>query len=246
MDIFQRTLRCHPLENKEEEIEIFDAESEEANAEEEHEIPLEEESLDFNIIMQELECMKRHIQKLQLHLKTQMDECPKEEQCIDFEVLLNCSENKEICTLQKNQHKLQCQISELVKCCGIAKNHIKDLRFRLCEKAKELLQQQKTVANLVQWKNTLDHEFGKCIERFEYLKHVKAEWKDVRENLDEQKNNFLVAQKAFVAKLCFQQEKQSIFGAINAIKEMFSELFEYQLHRFECLEKRIDNVPSGQ
>ncbi|XP_005181916.2 uncharacterized protein LOC101894097 [Musca domestica] len=246
MDIFQRTLHCHTFPPKEEEIEVFEAETEEQIGEEEHDIPLEEEPLDLNILMKELECMKRHIQKLQLHLKTQMEECPKEEECVDLEVLLKCSENKEICSLQKNQNKVQCQINEIVQCCRAAKDHITDLRSRFCETAKELLQQQKLVANLVQWKNSLDHEFGKCLERFEYLKHVKAEWKDVKEKLQEQKRNIFLEQKKFVSKKFFDQEKQSILGAIGAIKEMFNELVEYQLQRFECLEKRIENISSGQ
>ena len=237
VDIFQRTLCCNPI-RKEDEIEIFEPESAEVEAEEE-EIPLvEEEKIDIKLIMQELECMKRRIQVMQLRLKHYTDECP-EEECVDYEVLLHCSENKEICVLQKNHHKLQCQIKELVKCCKTAKAHIEDLHLNMCERIKEIMHLQKAVHILTDWKNTLEHEFGKCIERFEYLKHCKAEWHDVNEKLHQQQKFFDVMKEKFVPKWCFQEEKKSFIGSINEIKEMMKELFQYQFQRFECLEKRL-------
>lgn len=246
MDIFQRTLRCHPQKVNEEEIEIFEADTEnELEEEAEEEILALEEQLDPKIVMHELECMKKHIQKLQLHLKTKIEECPVEK-CADYEIILNCSENKEICSLQKDNHKLQCQINELLKCCRIAKDHIEDLHLRICEKSKDILELQKHVATLMQWRSTLDHEFGKCIERFEYLKHVKAEWQDVMIQLDQQKKTYSTMERAFLPKLSFQQEKTYFIAAISDIKEMLKELFEYQLQRFNCLENRLDNVSGGQ
>ncbi|XP_075166695.1 uncharacterized protein LOC142238853 [Haematobia irritans] len=248
MDIFQRTLRCQqqsmPIE-----IELEEAETEledpiEGDIEEE---PLqdEEESIDAKVLMQELECMKRHIQKLQLRLKLQMEECRSEKECVDYEILLNCSENKEICKLQKDQNKLQCQISELVKCSQNTKNLIEDMRLRICENSKRIIQLKKASEVLMQWRDSLDHEFGKCIERFEYLKHVKAEWQDVTAKFDQAKKSYSLMAQTFVSKLKFQEEKKYFISTVDNIKEMLKDSFEYQLKKFECLERRFDSLAGG-
>ncbi|XP_065370388.1 uncharacterized protein LOC135962404 [Calliphora vicina] len=239
VDIFQRTLCCNPIREKEEEVEIFESELTELEVEEEV-LMSEEEKLDIKLLMREMDCMKRRIQIMQLRLKHLTDECPAEE-CLDYEVLLNCSQNKEICALQKNQHMLQCQIKDLIKCCKVAKEQIQDLTLRMCEKTKEILQMGELVKTLMAWKNTLDHEFGKCVERFEYLKHVKAEWLDVNEKMEKQKTLYGTLKESFVAKVCFLQEKESFISAITEIKETIKELFQYQFERFASLEKRLQN-----
>ncbi|KAI8119157.1 hypothetical protein FF38_02380 [Lucilia cuprina] len=238
VDIFQRTLCCNPIREKENEIEIFESEATEFEEDAEELIVSEDEKLDIKQLMEDLDCMKRRIQLIQLRLKLPTDECP-EEECLDYEVLLNCSKNKEICTLQKNQHMLQHQIKELVKCNKIAKEQIKVLQLNMCEKNNEILELRELVKTLMEWKNTLDHEFGKCLERFEYLKHVKAEWRDVNEKIEEQNKCLSTFKESFVGKACFLQEKKSFIDAINEIKEMLKELFQYQFERFASLEQRL-------
>ncbi|KAM7343509.1 uncharacterized protein ACRADG_010508 [Cochliomyia hominivorax] len=207
--------------------------------EEEEEIPItEDEPLDIKLLMQEMECMKRRIQMMQLRLKLSIDECP-EEECLDYEVLLNCSENKEICAVQKAQNILQFQINELNKCCKIAKKEIQDLHERVCERNQEIMKLKELVKILMEWKNTLEHEFGKCLERFEYLKHVKVEWRDLNDKLEEQTKLYDSLKETFIPKMRFIQEKKLFICAINEIKEMLKELYQYQFERFANLEKRL-------
>uniref|UniRef100_A0A1A9W170 Uncharacterized protein n=1 Tax=Glossina brevipalpis TaxID=37001 RepID=A0A1A9W170_9MUSC len=241
MDIFQRTCcKGYKEPEKDEEIEIFESESAPFTEEEEQTVEEEEKQVNMNALYQELECMKRRIQMMQLRIKSMMidDECP-EEECVDLGVLLTCSENKEICELQKNHHKLQCQINELIRCCKEAKEHIKDLRLRMCAKAREILQLQKVTATLLTWRNTLEYEFGKCIERFEYLKHVKAEWEDVDAKFEKQKVCYTELEETFVPKACFLQEKKVFMSSINDIKEELKKLYDSQILRFEVLEKLV-------
>lgn len=244
MDIFQRTC-CKEFKEpeKEEEIEIFESESPPGTEEEEQTVEEEEKPINMSALFQELECMKRRIQMMQLRIKSMMmdEECP-EEECVDLGVLLTCSENKEICELQKNHHKLQCQINELIRCCKEAKEQIKDLRLRMCAKAREILQLQKLTATLVTWKNALEFEFGKCIERFEYLKHVKAEWEEVNAKFETQKVCFTELEGTFVPKACFLQEKKVFTASINEIKQTLMELYNYQMNRLEEFEKRLPVV----
>uniref|UniRef100_A0A1I8QAZ8 Uncharacterized protein n=1 Tax=Stomoxys calcitrans TaxID=35570 RepID=A0A1I8QAZ8_STOCA len=245
MEALEHT-QCNSEHTTEVGTKIFKNESEEANnGQKQEEHHKQKEDADGNVLMLEFDCLKRYIQKLQLRLKTQIENCHPKDDCLHHEIAFKCSEN-EICTLQKNHHKLQCQINELFKCNQAAKDHIRDLKFQMIEKDKEISKLCNSVEVLLQWRDNLNHEFGKCIERFEYLKHVKAEWQSVAVKLEEQNKNFTSKMQSFVPKLNFQQEKQSFICAINEIKEMFKELFEYQLQRFDCLEKRFDSVTGGQ
>lgn len=134
---------------------------------------------------------------------------------------------------------MQYQIRELIKCFKVAKEQIQDLQLTMCEQNQEIIQMKESMKTLTEWKNTLQHEFGKCLERFEYLKHVKAEWRDVNEKLLEQDNLFNTLKELFIPQECFRQEKQIIISAINEIKEMFKELYQYQIERFSRLEKSL-------
>lgn len=241
MDIFKRTcckpILLEPSSKTEIDYEVDFAEEEFV----EEEAIFEEDKLDINKLYRELECMKRRIQVLQLHLKKKVDECP-EEACIDYEILLNCSQNKEICDLQKNQYKLQCQINDLLKCCCMAKDHIYELRVQICERTKELRELQKSVRLMYEWKAAVLEDFGKCIERFEYLKHVKAEWEDVETKMNELRKVFSTFEFNFMPKNCYLQEKQELLVTLQEMKRMMVELFEYQLTRFASIEERLANI----
>lgn len=239
IDIFQRTC-CKPMLDPPSKSEISEAETLEEEFVEEEAI-LEEDKLDLSALYSELECMKRRIQVLQLHLKKKVDECP-EEECIDYEVLLNCSKNKEICDLQKNQYKLQCQINDLLKCCCLAKEQIYELRVQVCEKGKEIQELQKAVRLLYDWKAATIEDFGKCIERFEYLKHVKAEWSDLEERLDELRKFFIKFETEFMPKECYLLEKKDLLLTMHEMKRMMVELFEYQLTRFAAIDSRLADL----
>lgn len=242
MDIFKRTC-CKPIvlePSSKTDIE-YEAEFMEEEFFEE-EAQFEEDKFDINVLYGELECMKRRIQVLQLHLKKKVDECP-EQPCIDYEVLLNCSKNQEICDLQKNQYKLQCQINDLLKCCCASKEQIYELRVQLCERTKELHELQKSVRLIYEWKAAVLEDFGKCIERFEYLKHVKAEWEDVETKMDELRNLFGTFESDYMPKKCYLQEKQDLLVTLQEMKRMMVELFEYQLTRFAAIEGRLVDIP---
>ncbi|XP_036344287.1 uncharacterized protein LOC118753514 [Rhagoletis pomonella] len=208
--------------------------------EEEAEEELVQEELDCCKVMAELECMKRRIQNLQMRLKMD-DEC-EGEPCVDPEIILNCSANSEICTLQKNHHKLQCQINELIRCCNVAKDQIEDLRAHMCQKSREIIELQKTVCLLDTWKNTLQHEFGVCYERFQYLKLVKAEWEDVEKKIDEQKHCYKQLEESFVPKVCFLSEKRQFINECMEMRELLQEMFHMQSARFDALEQRMESI----
>lgn len=247
MDIYQRTCLKEGLifdDLKEDEVEILSASTAKSCGIEEEEE--QEEVLDLPGIMHELSCMKRRIQKLQLKLKMMMasdDICSEDDdKCINYEIELHCSENKEICALQKSQHKLQCQINELIRCCKFARDQIYELRKRMCDRAREVHELQKAVAVLELWKRTLQHEFGVCIERFEYLKHVKAERRDVQCMLEKQLKCYATLETKFVPKSCFVEEKKQFLSEIKELKELFKEVFELQMERFVNLERRLYNL----
>lgn len=247
IDIYQRTLKCNTLDLEEDEIEILDVESNEAIEEEEQLAEQEEEKVDFEQMAKDFECMKRRIQKMQLKLKMHnLEQCP-EEECVDLEVELNCSQNKEICALQKGHHRLQCQITELIRCFKFAKDQIKDLRIRMCQKSAEILELQKKVAHMESQRLKLQHEFDLCIERFEYLKHVKAEWADVQDMMDKQKVSFAKLEENFVPKSCFLRQKKLVCEEIASLKELFRDLFELQLKRYYEFEQRLNDpsIPSA-
>ncbi|XP_054739190.1 uncharacterized protein LOC129245187 [Anastrepha obliqua] len=244
LDIFKRTCTKVLQVWKEVDVtqsEVDDEPDEEPEAEEEQleEFTLDEE-LDCCKVMAELECMKRRIQKLQLRLKT--DDVCEAEPCINFEIELNCSNNPEICALQKNHHKLQCQISELIRCCNVAKDQIEELRARMCQKSREILDLQKAVCLLETWRNKLQHEFGVCYERFQYLKHVKAEWEDVEKKIEEQKRCYKELEDSFVPKVCFLREKRQFIDEIEELRELLQEMFHMQTARVDTLEQRMASI----
>ena len=90
------------------------------------------------------------------------------------------------------------------------------------------------------WKMTLQNEFGLCIERFEYLKHVKAEWTDVLSMLDRQKLIFAKLEQNLLPKHCFAIQKKAVCEEINNMKELFKEFFELQVERYYKLEMRLN------
>jgi len=241
MDLFQRTCIKEGVifgDIHADEEEVFEADSGEFVEEEQAPEPSESE-LDLDALYQELECMKKRIQKIQLMLKMKdMEPCP-EEECMDYEVLLNCSENREICALQKGQYKLQCQIEELIRCCKYAKDQIADLRSLMCKKHMEILELQKMVAVLDSWRMTLEHEFGLCLERFEYIKHVKAEWSEVWEKLEKQRKCLLMRQEKYVPKVCYTKDKIDFVNATNDLRTQIQEVFEYTKQRFDVLEMKL-------
>ncbi|XP_067633323.1 uncharacterized protein [Eurosta solidaginis] len=249
LDIYKRT--CTKATQLWKEVDVtqseVDIEPDDAVAEEEavvlpeeEEGTVEEEPIDCCKVLAELECMKKRIQKLQLRLKT--DDVCDHEPCIDLNLELNCSINPEICALQKNHHKLQCQITELIRCCNVAKDQIEELRARLCQKSQEILDLQKTVCLLETWRNKLQHEFGVCYERFQYLRHVKAEWEDVEKKLDEQKRYFKTREDLFVPKICFVNEKHQFIDEIAEMREFLQEMFHMQTARFNAIEQRMDDI----
>lgn len=244
LDIYKRT--CTKVGQLWKEVDVtqsdVDAEPDEEPIAEEEQQEEEElvEELDCCRLMGELECMKRRIQKLQMRLK--VDDTCLDEPCIDPQLELACSSNPEVCELQKKHHKLQCQINELIRCCNVAKEQIEDLRARLCQKSREILELQKAVCLLETWRNTLQHEFGVCIERFQYLKHVKAEWEDVEKKLDEQKHTFKVLEKTLVPKVCFVSEKQQFVEEIAQLRELMQDMFQAHNARFDMLERRLDGI----
>ncbi|XP_037954405.1 uncharacterized protein LOC119684436 [Teleopsis dalmanni] len=179
----------------------------------------EEEVIDCKAVKMELECLKRRIQKLQLKLKLDVDVCP-DDPCVDYEIELSCSHNKEICELQKNAHKLQCQINELIRCCNAGKDQIRDLRERLCFHAKEINKLQETTIELIDWRNTLALEFGVCLERFRYLKTVKAEWTEVAEVLQKEKKKFYHLEKDYVPKEWYERELAEQQRRMDALERL--------------------------
>ncbi|XP_004533756.1 uncharacterized protein LOC101450987 [Ceratitis capitata] len=245
LDIYKRT--CTKAQQLWKEVDITqsdvdiepDVEPEAGEEEQQLELPIEDE-LDCCKVMAELECMKRRILRLQLRLKTE-DTCT-EEPCVNPQLEISCSVNPEICELQKNHHKLQCQINELIRCCNVAKDQIEDLRARLCQKSREILELQKAVCLLEAWRNTLQHEFGVCYERFQYLKHVKAEWEDVEQKIDEQKHCYQELEKNFVPKKCFLNEKRQFVDETTQMRELLQEMFQIQTARFDALERRMESV----
>ncbi|XP_011178829.2 uncharacterized protein LOC105209878 [Zeugodacus cucurbitae] len=244
LDIYKRT--CTKAAQLWKEVDVTQSEVEaepdvepEAEEEQQEEEELLEE-LDCCRVMGELECMKLRIQKLQMRLK--VDDTCIDEPCIDPQLELACSSNPEVCELQKNHHKLQCQINELIRCCNVAKDQIEELRARLCQKSREILELQKAVCLLETWRNTLQHEFGVCYERFQYLKHVKAEWEDVEKKLDEQKQSFMLLEKTLVPKVCFVSEKRQFVEEIAQLRELMQEMFQAHNARFDMLERRLDGI----
>uniref|UniRef100_A0A0K8U237 Uncharacterized protein n=1 Tax=Bactrocera latifrons TaxID=174628 RepID=A0A0K8U237_BACLA len=244
LDIYKRTCTKVAQIWKEVDVTQSDVEAEpDVEPVEEEEQQEEEElvdELDCCRVMGELECMKRRIQKLQLRLKA--DDTCLDEPCIDPQLILACSSNPEVCELQKNHYKLQCQINELIRCCNVAKDQIEELRARLCQKSREILELQKAVCLLETWRNTLQHEFGVCYERFQYLKHVKAEWEDVEKKLGEQNHTFKVLEKSFVPKVCFVSEKRKFVEEIAQLRELMQEIFQALNARFDVLERRLDGI----
>ncbi|KAH8258964.1 hypothetical protein KR044_011791, partial [Drosophila immigrans] len=184
MDLLSHRIRCRK-------IEIFHYEEEVSftpnNEEEEQELSFSgifsvdqtDDEDRLMVVVQDIDCLVRRIEQMQLLIKERLQERAERdetgiteastEQLKEQEKLLSCQEQLEVRDLQHDQHRLQCEINEMLANYRQLRDVLRRLRLQMCGENHSCRKIGAAVQHYQKWSETVAAELPICKQRYQTL-----------------------------------------------------------------------------
>ncbi|EDW80518.1 uncharacterized protein Dwil_GK11525 [Drosophila willistoni] len=215
-------------------IELIEAISEES------EIPATlDEELQIDDIQNEVDRMKLKVSQINLLLGLNTPECPSIDPCLDVDTELKKHLiSPEILNLQRNNQKLQQQISQLQLCRKASDLSMNNLTESISADRAAAGNLKKRLGELDSLKRTLEHEQALCGQRYRYMEKDKYDGSDLHPLFASANVNIKRVISKLVPTREYEKQKVQEIKKIQYLNEQCRKLFDYMLESFDKLDAK--------
>ncbi|XP_068157036.1 uncharacterized protein [Drosophila tropicalis] len=199
-----------------------------------------DEDLQIDDIQNEVNSMKLKVSELNHLLGLSIPECPNIDPCLDVDTELNKHLiSPEILNLQRNNRKLQQQISQLQLCRRASDLSMNNLTERITADRAAADNLKKRLGELDSFKRTLEHEQALCGQRYRYMEKDKYDGSALHPLFESAKVNIKRVISKLVPTREYEKQKVQEIKRIQYLNDQCRKLFDYMLESFEKLDAKI-------
>ncbi|XP_034118757.1 uncharacterized protein LOC117577888 [Drosophila albomicans] len=264
MDLLSHRIRCHKIEifHYDDEVSFTPRDEEEGEqglsyGDDQFSVDRSDDIDRLLRLVKDLDCQIRRIELMQLLLKerqqqraervesgvteasTEQLEKVKEAKAAK-QLVLSCQEQLEVRNLQHDQHRLQCEINEMITNYRLLRSVLHTLRGQMCAGHRECRHLDATMKNLQQWSEQVAGELPICKHRYQTILKTKVSKTEADRVIKANTAKAHRRARNFLSVRRMQFDLQEFHAEIDELLEYASDLRKEMQRRFGNVETQTE------